>query len=104
MAGLPFGNLDIANRSGSNLDVGGWAIDPDSVGAIDVHYYVDGAFRGAVRSDQPRGDIAAAFPAYGSGHGYSFSVPVSAGAHQICVYAINVGTPDVNPLLACWTV
>ena len=101
VTGLPFGNLDVANRSGSTVNVAGWAIDPDTVGPIDVHYYVDGAFGGAVRSDQPRGDVGAVFPAYGSSHGYSFSVPLSAGPHQICVYAINVGTPDVNPLIAC---
>ena len=101
MTGLPFGNLDVASRSGSTASVAGWAIDPDSVGAVDIHYYVDGAFGGAVRTDQPRTDVGAVFPPYGSGHGYTFSVPVGAGSHQICVYAINVGPPDVNPLLAC---
>ena len=25
------------------------------------------------------------------------------GAHQFCVYAINTGPPDFNPLLACAT-
>jgi hypothetical protein len=101
ITGRPFGNLEVVVRSGTTVNVAGWAIDPDSVDAIDVHYYVDGAFGGVARSDQARGDLGRVFPPFGSGHGYSFGIPVGPGTHEICIYAINVGPPDINPPLAC---
>jgi hypothetical protein len=104
VTGLPFGHLDGANRSASSVDIAGWVIDPDTIGAIDVHYYVDGAFGGVIGAADLRPDVGKVFPAYGAGHGYVFSAPVGPGAHQVCVYAINVGPPGGNPLQGCATV
>jgi hypothetical protein len=104
VTGLPFGHLDGASRSGSTAALAGWAIDPDTVNAIDVHYYVDGAFGGVVRAGDLRADVGTVYPAFGAAHGYAFSVPVGSGTHQICVYSINAGPPAANPLQACATV
>lgn len=97
----PVGSFDIARVTTSNVTVGGWALDPDSSAPIDVHVYVD-SVAVAVRADQSRSDIAAL---YGKGdrHGFLTSLPVSGGAHRICVYAINTPS-DVNVLLGCRSV
>ena len=69
----------------------GWVVDPDTAAAIDVHVYVDGIGRLAIRADGTRTDVAAGFPGYGPTRGYSGSVSIGGGAHTVCVYGINVG-------------
>ena len=102
VGGDPYGMLDVVRASGGQLEVAGWAIDPDVAGPIEVHVYVDGVGR-VVNADIPRSDIAAAYPTYGGAHGFRTLVPVAPGRHQVCVYAIDVG-PGENRLLACRTV
>jgi hypothetical protein len=53
----------------NRLRVSGWAIDPDTAAPIDVHTYVDGAFAGATRADQPRPGVGNGYPGYGPNHG-----------------------------------
>ncbi len=81
-------------------------MDADVTGAIDVHVYVDGVFRTAATANASRLDLAAAFPAYGGGHGYDLTVGgVPAGNHQVCVYGINnVFTSGQHRLLGCRSV
>ncbi len=98
----PIGSLDLAYRDGTNLITSGWAIDPDTASSIQVHIYVDGVFQGAVTAGNPRGDIGAAFPAYGANHGFTTTSPVTAARHTVCAYGINdSGTPGNNVLLGC---
>ena len=60
--------------------------------------YLDGAGV-AVSAANPRPDVDAAF-ARGPDHGYDVLVPAAAGAHTVCVYAIDAnGGP--NTLLGC---
>jgi hypothetical protein len=102
----PLGALDSVTRSGDgrSMTVSGWAIDPDTSAPIDVHVYVDGAGAAATVANVARGDIGAAFPLWGAGHGYSVTVPVAPGAHQVCAYGINrPGTPGGNVILRCVT-
>ncbi|ROS53038.1 hypothetical protein [Frigoribacterium sp. PhB24] len=98
----PVGSLDSVSGGSRSLTVSGWTLDPDSAGAIPVHVYVDGVGR-AVTADRARGDIARAFPAFGSGHGFSVQLDAAPGDHQVCVYAINVGPGATSPL-GCRTV
>ncbi len=68
----PFGSLNgVSAAPGGKINVGGWAIDPDATGPIDVHVYVNGAFKGALTANSSRTDIGAAFPGYGADHGFS---------------------------------
>jgi hypothetical protein len=110
----PFGSFDGASAavdvyglSTGKLDVGGWAIDPNAgTGSIDVHFYVNGLFRGALTADNSRADLAAIFP-YGPNHGFSGQVDVAAynAVNTICAYGINEpGSPGGNALLGCRTV
>ncbi|MCD9623391.1 hypothetical protein [Rhabdothermincola salaria] len=103
VGGSPFGSLDVVRRTASGIAVAGWAIDPDTTGAADVHVYVGGAGY-ALRADRPRPDVGAAFPGYGDAHGYAGTLPAPGSAVPVCVYAINVAGGGGNVLLGCRTV
>ena len=100
--GRPFGSLDGVASTGGGLLVRGWAIDPDTSGAILVHAYVDGVFRGEFTADRSRPDVAAGFPGFGANHGFEFSVATTPGQHNVCVYAINDDAGG-HPLIGCKT-
>jgi SpoIID/LytB domain protein len=97
----PIGNNEgvIAAPSGAGTHVKGWAIDPDTASPIKVHLYIDGAINGVFTASGDRPDVGAAYPSYGSAHG--FDVPIPAGSHQACVYAINDVAPGPNILVGC---
>jgi hypothetical protein len=96
----PIGNLD-AVTSDDSVRVTGWAIDPDRAGPINVHLYIDGRWAGQGTANTNRPDVGLAYPAFGSDHGFDFTVPpVSDGRHRACAYGINVG-PGANKLLGC---
>ncbi|MGY1824805.1 hypothetical protein [Blastococcus sp. SYSU DS0541] len=97
----PVGNVDGFSYNG-RLHVSGWTFDPETAAAIDVHAYVDGRLAATATADDPRYDVAAAYPSYGPLHGWALDLgSLSSGGHQVCVYAINVGIGDANPLLGC---
>jgi hypothetical protein len=102
-SGQPFGNFDAVTPSGNGFRLTGWAIDPDSANPINVHVYVDRAFRGSFVANADRPDVAAAYPGYGSAHGYVIDIDAAPGSHQICVYAIDPPGQGFNPLLGCRT-
>lgn len=105
----PEGSQDLAAHqvtvNGSTIYVAGWAWDQDvPTTPIDVHIYV-GSSGIAVRADGYRPDVAAARPGAGPNHGYTASINVSVGTHQVCSYGINaLGTAGDNALLGCTTV
>ncbi len=82
----------------------GWALDPEAeTGPILVQMYLDGRTQTVGTADAPRPDIGAAFPAAGPDHGYSVTMSASAGWHDVCLYAINVG-PGSSRNLGCRSV
>ncbi len=97
----PFGSLDSLTAGAGTIKVAGWAIDPDTTAAVKVHVYVDGQFRGEYTANQNRPDVGAAYPGFGSLHGYSATISVTGGTRNVCVYAINVGAGSTNPVLGC---
>jgi hypothetical protein len=98
----PFGNVEVIAATTGLISVSGWAIDPDTAAPIDVHVYI-GSNGAAVPANTERPDVGAAYPAYGSMHGFSFSKQVAPGSHGVCVYAINNGAGGHTPL-RCATV
>jgi hypothetical protein len=86
----PFGTLEAVIPKTGAVDVGGWAIDPDTTSPISVHIYVD-SVGVAVNANIERGDVAAHYPSYGTPHGYWATVPATPGQHTVCAYAINNG-------------
>jgi hypothetical protein len=99
--GKPRGSLDVVTGRAGGARVAGWSLDPDTTGPVQVHLYVDGRWTAALTADSPRLDVAAAFAGYGAGHGYDTVLPLPAGKHTVCAYAINVGPAAPNPLLGC---
>ncbi|QJU54422.1 hypothetical protein SCB71_14875 [Herbiconiux sp. KACC 21604] len=103
MAGKPIGYLETARSVDGGVAVTGWAIDPDTTAPISVVFYVDDRWTSATKADQVRGDVAYVFPGYGGGHGFSATVPVKAGTHKVCAYAVNTPSSDDNPQIGCAT-
>lgn len=99
----PIGALDIVRRVPAGLELRGWSIDPDAVGARGVHVYVNGRPAGATTAGLPRPDVGRAFPAHGPDHGYAVVVPAGVGPQQVCAYGINAGAGS-NSLLGCRTI
>ena len=98
----PIGVLDVARRAGDGIEVAGWTIDPDGTAPTEAHIYIDGGGAATLVADQSRPDVGGAFPGYGSDHGFSATIPASAGPHTVCAYAINrPGSPGTNRLLSC---
>ncbi|MGH9086215.1 MAG: M23 family metallopeptidase [Acidimicrobiales bacterium] len=102
--GSPFGAAELIQRSGGQVHVAGWAIDPDTTAAVDVHVYVGGQGTNLGPADRDRPDLAAHFPAYGTRHGYDRTVPIPVAATQTCVYAIDRAGGNPPKLLGCATV
>lgn len=99
----PIGHYDSATRTGNDVQLTGWALDPDSAGPVRVHVYVDGAPTLAATADTSRPDIGRIYPAYGDAHGFDVQLTVAPGAHRVCIFAINIGA-GTNTLLGCRSV
>ena len=104
VTGNPFGNFESITTGPGEVAVSGWAIDPDSTNPINVDVWVDGAFTAKLTANVPRPDVGAAYPTYGPNHGFSGTVPVPAGSHEVCAYALNTGPGTSNKSLGCKTV
>ncbi len=106
----PFGALDFVTAPlAGRVQLRGWAID-DSAPAqsIDVHVYMDGVpgLGGTgiaiAKANTWRADVGAAYPGRGNTHGFDIAIDrVPPGPHEICAYAINVGSGSQNPLIGC---
>ena len=91
------------------IGVGGWAIDPDTGGPIDVVAQVDGQPAGVTSVSQtasaPWPGLGVAFPLHGEDHGFTIYLPSPTGRKNVCVYARNAGPGrDKADLLRVFTV
>lgn len=99
--GSPFGAVEKPRGLGPELvEVTGWAIDPDTAAAVDVHIYVDGVGAANIRADRARPDVGARWPGWGPGHGFSTTVRAPAGA-SVCAYGIDRVAPGSPAPLGC---
>jgi hypothetical protein len=85
----------------------GWVIDPNTSAPIHAHVYtgpVGQSFTMGIdlNANLYRPDVVAAYPGYGSDHGYQtpISTLTGPGLYQICVAAINYG-PGTTTWLPC---
>ena len=97
----PFGSFESASSVHGALAVVGWALDLDTTDPIWVHVYVDDVAT-AVLANGSRPDVGAAHHD-GDGHGFTATLPASAGTHNVCVYGISVPAGS-NRNLGCRTV
>jgi len=95
---LPFGFVDSIQRSGGNVTVRGWVIDPNTQSPVTLHVYGRTILGGATASIY-RADLASFF---GSGnHGFEATFALPDPSTPVCVYALNLGSGGANPLLGC---
>ena len=95
----PSANIDSISRRPDGLHLRGWVVDPDSAGPTHVDVWANGKGVAHIKADAPRPDVGAAFPGYGPAHGFDVVLPGVGG--NVCVYAINVGAGNGNPVLTC---
>jgi peptidoglycan hydrolase-like protein with peptidoglycan-binding domain len=98
----PIGALDSVTSGMDSFTVRGWALDPDTTSSIRVHVYVDGRATASLAANGLRPDVGRIF-GKGANHGFASSIRASAGAHQVCVYAID-SAGGRNPQVRCATV
>jgi hypothetical protein len=103
LTGSPTGSIDVATAFGGQLTVRGWTFDPDTAASTPVHIYVDSTGY-AFTADDVRDDVAAAYPPYGSKHGFTRTMPIPPGTHTVCVYGINIAGLGANRPIGCRTV
>jgi hypothetical protein len=84
-----FGAVDAIADTGGTIEVSGWAVDPADQSATDVRVYLDGRLAAGQLANMIRPDVGAAYPTFGSGHGYRLDLPVAPGDHFVCVYAVS---------------
>jgi hypothetical protein len=101
-SGSPVGRLEAALGAPGEVQLRGWAIDPDTTAPVYLWLTLDGAGR-HVRADVPRPDVAAAYPGSGPAHGFRAALPAERGTHTVCATASNVGPGGHTPL-GCRTV
>jgi GH25 family lysozyme M1 (1,4-beta-N-acetylmuramidase) len=104
VTGAPFGHFEAATAVAGGIEVGGWAIDPNTSSPIDVHLYVDGVYNTSIVAGVDRPDVGAAYTQSGSDHGFDDTISLPAGSHTVCAYAINTGLGASNTSLGCRTV
>jgi hypothetical protein len=95
----PTGHLDSVRAYPNGVKVTGWALDPDTRGAIQVQALVDGVSVKQATANVARGDVDRAYPGFGPNHGFSFGAPATGGTHTICVRALNVSYGTANTQL-----
>jgi hypothetical protein len=101
----PFGNYESASGGSGTASVKGWVIDGDGSGPIPVDVYADGRMIGRYNANVVRSDVGAAYPTFGSDHGFAVTFAIGVGPHSVCVYGINYnGTGTTNPQLGCRSV
>lgn len=98
---VPIGTLDTIDGSGV---VAGWAFDEDVPEAsISVHFYIEGnVFIGDAIANGSRPDVNLVHNVTGD-HGFVWKMPSQYRdgiAHELFVYAINIGNGSSNPLLS----
>lgn len=97
----PRGNLDLVRGMEGQMELVGWALDPDTTDPVTVHVYVDGGWAGVAVANTERPDVGSSFPAFGNAHGYQVSFAAAPGAHTVCAYAIDAVTTVENPVIGC---
>lgn len=102
----PLGFLDAATVVGSQLQVAGWAFDPDAANGItQIHFYDQGPFGTTGYpigvANLLRDDVNRIYNVVGK-YGYQSALPLTGpGPHTICAYAINVGRGTSNTQIGC---
>jgi hypothetical protein len=88
----PFGAFDGVKDIGGGIHLWGWAIDQNRRDGVDVLIYVDQSPVVTTPANRPRPDVGAAYPYYGSNHGFDVTIGTTPGRHVVCVIARDRGS------------
>jgi hypothetical protein len=102
----PRGAINTLRQTPGGFRVAGWAVDPDTTSAVQVHVWVDGNQKASLPADDATPVVPAGLAGTGSNHGYATTValPVT-GSHRVCVSGTNVSSgPVPEQTLACGTI
>lgn len=103
--GSPYGAVSAIVPGHTQVQVSGWAVDPDTSESIRAHVYIDGVGVANVPADIATPALASRMGSTRTNHGYSTVVPnVAPGSHNVCVFGINAAGSGSNTLLECRTV
>ena len=101
----PFGKLETVTFGlPGTVSMAGWAADADTEDPLHVHVYVDGRLVTALVANGSRPEIAARYPGVAPELGFTYTLTLPEGSHQVCAYAINSGTGSGNRGIGCQTV
>ncbi|MFZ6992269.1 hypothetical protein ACO0E1_10270 [Curtobacterium sp. RRHDQ66] len=95
---------EASSRSAGSITLRGWAIDPDTADPVRIDTYVDDVGASSIQAAGAKASLVDSFGAgYGANHQFSQTLTgFTAGKHQVCMYAINVGAGSNT--IACSTV
>lgn len=104
----PLGNFEQASSNLTTTTLRGWAFDPDTSAATQIHVYLDGTaatggWGGAYPASAYRPDVGTAYPGAGGNRGFSIDFATKPKATRYCLYAINTGLGATTDL-GCKTV
>ena len=101
LGGDPYGVVDTVRAVGpGQLEVSGWAIDPNGVNPTQIRVNVDGVDTG-ILADQNRPDLGNP-GGLGSLHGYATIIQLpTGGTRRVCITAVNSIGPGGPAALGC---
>ncbi|MEI7623853.1 MAG: hypothetical protein WCJ88_09880, partial [Actinomycetes bacterium] len=101
LGGDPYGVVDTVRAVGpGQLEVAGWAIDPNGVNPTQIRVNVDGVDTG-ILADQNRPDLGNP-GGLGSLHGYATIIQLpTGGTRRVCITAVNSIGPGGPAALGC---
>ena len=97
----PIGELEHIHRSGDDVTVRGWAVDPNKATPVNIRVVVDGVNAATFPADDNRNDNPWNGAKYGNDIGFDDVVTIASGPGRVCVWALNMGMGSGNTKLAC---
>jgi hypothetical protein len=82
------GSFDAAYGIAGGIEISGWSVDPNSTTSSYIWVNVDGS-GGPYLADGPIPWVQGLYPNSGPNHAFDELIPVSPGAHQVCVFGTN---------------
>ncbi len=89
--GTPYASVDSISAQWGAITTSGWLRGPTPDASEYVWVNVDGS-GGPYLAGSALSWFPSYFPGYGPNHGFSITIPASAGTHQVCVYRASTGT------------
>lgn len=92
----PFGSFDGIQDLGGAIRAVGWAIDQNLRDGVEARIFVDQRPMVTTMANLSRPDVGAAYPYYGSDHGFDVTIDCEPGRHVVCVLAADQGSGAVK--------